>query len=752
MKKIKLACIAAMCAVLPVSASEDVLSAETSARWADNLVGSLIQNFWGASFAETPDRYYFNKKSRQADMGTGDYWPQAHAIDVVTDAYVRTKDEKYYRLYDLWWQGMPRFNFDAWKGRRFHDDPWWNAFVDDMEWHCLALIRIYEATQETRYLNKARQIYGDWIWSQWSPENEEPWHGGITWKTDVRRSKNACSNGPAAIIAARLSKFAEVDAGYEKNKPKETYLDEALRIYRWERQYLWNAQNGAIYDNMNQDGRLGRFSLSYNQGTFIGAAVELYQLTGDASLLDDAVLTARYTTGPMSERNGGVLPDATDGDGGLFHGIFFRYLANLIVLPELDNGVRRELADYMQHSAEVMMTQGVNPQTNIYGGRWREQQPAEIPSALTPQLTACMLMEAVCKINSRLSGGTLHTHDEGAPLRLAVAGVTHGHLGEVVRRMNRGDFQIVGVAEPREEYRNQNDLTGRIPQSLFYEDLAKMLDETKPEVVVAYGSIYDHLSVVEACAPRGIHVMVEKPLAVSYKDAARMAKLAEKHGIKLLTNYETTWYSTNQYAHRLIGEGQIGTPLRINIYDGHEGPKEIGCGARFLEWLTDPVLNGGGAVVDFGCYGANLATWLLDGQTPKSVYAVLKQHKPETYPKVDDDATIVVEYPDCTVQIMASWCWPKGRKDMYVYGSNGSIFQLTPTQMETRIGRHDSGMFEAPALEPPYNDSFRFLKAVVRGEITLPPYDLSSLENNLMVVRILDAARRSAKTGRPVKP
>ena len=352
---------------------------------------------------------------------------------------------------------------------------------------------------------------------------------------------------------------------------------------------------------------------------------------------------------------------------------------------------------------------------------------------------------------SVLFAGALSAFSEEAPLRLAVAGVTHGHLGEVVRRMNRGDFQIVGVAEPRVEYRNKNDLTGRVSPNLFYADLAKMLDETKPEAVVAYGNIYDHLAVVEACAPRGVHVMVEKPLAVSYKDAKRMAQLAERYGIKVLTNYETTWYATNQYARRLIGEGQIGDLLRINIYDGHEGPKEIGCSPMFLEWLTDPKLNGGGAVVDFGCYGANLATWLLGGQTPRSVYAVLKQHKPDIYPLVDDDATIVVEYPTCTVQIMASWCWPKSRKDMYVYGSRGSIFQLTPTQMETRVGRRESGVFEAPALESPYNDSFRLLRAVVRGEITLPPYDLSSLENNLLVVRILDAARHSARSGRPVK-
>ena len=355
-------------------------------------------------------------------------------------------------------------------------------------------------------------------------------------------------------------------------------------------------------------------------------------------------------------------------------------------------------------------------------------------------LTICMLVAcAVCIVA------------DDAPLRLAVAGITHAHLGEVVRRLDRGDFQVVGVAEPRDEYRARNQLTGRIDANLFYADLGQMLDVTKPEVVVAYGSIYDHLAIVEACAPRGVHVMVEKPLAVDVKAAKRIEQLAKKYGIMVLTNYETTWYSTNQHARRLIEEGRIGDILRINIYDGHEGPKEIGCAPMFLEWLTDPVLNGGGAVIDFGCYGANLATWLLHGQTPTSVYAVLKHHKPDVYPRVDDDATIVVEYPGCTVQIMASWCWPKGRKDMYVYGSRGSVFQLTPTRMETRMEGRDSGEFDAPRFDAPYDDSFCFLRAAVRREITLPPFDLSSLENNMMVVRILDAARRSAKTGKPVK-
>ena len=334
------------------------------------------------------------------------------------------------------------------------------------------------------------------------------------------------------------------------------------------------------------------------------------------------------------------------------------------------------------------------------------------------------------------------------PLRLAVAGVTHDHLGGVVSQLRQGDIQVVGVWEADPRYIHDNSLTGKLPENIFYSDLDLMLDTAKPEAVVAYGSIKDHLKVVEACAPRGIHVMVEKPLATTYKDALKMAALARKHGILLLTNYETTWYSSNRYVKQAVDEGRLGPLFRIEVYDGHQGPIEIGCSKKFTEWLTDPVGNGGGAVMDFGCYGANISTWLLNGKKPLSVYAVLKTNKPDVYPKVDDDATIILEYSDATVQINASWCWPVNRKDMYVYGKEGLLYQFDPKRVST--SRNSSGE-ETPALEPPFDNPFHYLTAAVRGEITVSPQDLSSLENNLTVVEILTAAVKSSRTGRPVK-
>ena len=329
------------------------------------------------------------------------------------------------------------------------------------------------------------------------------------------------------------------------------------------------------------------------------------------------------------------------------------------------------------------------------------------------------------------------------PLRIGVAGVSHGHIYEVISKAHRGDFTVVGVWEANDSLRAATPLHDKVDGALFHADLDSMLDATKPEAVVAFGPVYDHLRVVEACAPRGIHVMVEKPLAVSVAHAHRIADLARRHGIIVMTNYETTWYATNEEAFRLVRTGEIGEITRMNIFDGHQGPVEIGCGPEFLAWLTDPELNGGGAVTDFGCYGANLATKMFLGEKPLKVTGVLKQQKPHIYPKVDDDATIVLEYPTATVQIMASWNWPMNRKDMHIYGSRGYIYQDTPTSMRVYTGGRETTL-APPRLQAPCDDSFCYFAALIRGEITMAPYDLSALENNVTVVEILEAAKQNA--------
>lgn len=339
-----------------------------------------------------------------------------------------------------------------------------------------------------------------------------------------------------------------------------------------------------------------------------------------------------------------------------------------------------------------------------------------------------------------------------APLRVGVNGLVHGHVGWILDAMKRSDIEVVGIAESNRALAQRYAKQFGFSMDLVYDDLATMLDKTQPEAVTAFNAIYDHLATVEACAPRGIHVMVEKPLAVSLEHAQRMEKLAKEHDIHLLTNYETTWYGSNHTIYRMVHEeNALGELRKVVVHDGHPGPKEIGVSEEFLEWLIDPEQNGGGALMDFGCYGANLITWLMQGQRPTSVTAVTQQIKPETYPRVDDEATIIVTYPKMQGVIQASWNWPISRKDTEVYGQTGYAHALNATDLRQRLRESDpESMRQAVVRAAPYDDPFRYLAAVVRGEITIDEHDLSALKNNMIVMEILDAAQRSAETGKRI--
>ena len=335
------------------------------------------------------------------------------------------------------------------------------------------------------------------------------------------------------------------------------------------------------------------------------------------------------------------------------------------------------------------------------------------------------------------------------PLRVGIAGLTHTHVHGILGRAKRGDIIIVGIAEPNRALAQRYLQQYGLSMDLVYNTLDEMLAKTKPEAVTAFGSIYQHLEVVQACAPKGIHVMVEKPLAVSMDHARQMAALAQKHHIHLLTNYETTWYGSNREVNKLVQDHALGDIRKMVAHDGHQGPKEIGVNQEFLSWLTDPVQNGGGALPDFGCYGADLMTWLMRGERPLSVTASALHIKPDVYPKVEDDVTILVTYPKAQGVIQASWNWPYARKDLEVYGQTGSVIALDRDHLRVRRTEKEPAKDETVAAPPaPYDEPFAYLAAVVRG--TAPEDVLSSLPTNMLVVEILDAARQSVKEGRTV--
>jgi predicted dehydrogenase len=310
----------------------------------------------------------------------------------------------------------------------------------------------------------------------------------------------------------------------------------------------------------------------------------------------------------------------------------------------------------------------------------------------------------------------LPAENEPPPVRLAVVGLVHGHVrGFLDRLKGRTDVQLVGLVDAdatlRETYRERYGLGAET----LHATVEGMLDAARPQAVAIFTSTYDHPQVVEACAARGVHVMMEKPLAVSMAHARRIADAAARGRIQVLVNYETTWYASNRAVYDAVKSGALGAVRKMVAHDGHRGPQEIGVQPEFLRWLTDPVLNGGGALTDFGCYGANLFTWILENARPLSVSAVTQTFKPEVYPRVDDEATIVVTWPAAVGIIQASWNWPFDRKDLEVYGRTGQALTVRREAVRFRFEGKEEAEVRSPALAAPEDDTVRYLAASCAG-------------------------------------
>jgi predicted dehydrogenase len=340
---------------------------------------------------------------------------------------------------------------------------------------------------------------------------------------------------------------------------------------------------------------------------------------------------------------------------------------------------------------------------------------------------------------------------QDGPLRIAIAGLAHGHVsGFLNAAMKRQDAKIVAIFDADGALLASYAKRYNLPAEAQFTDLGKMLDTMKPEAVATFTSTYDHAMVVEAAAKRRIPVMMEKPLAVDMKQARAIQQAAARGGIPVIVNYETTWYRSHGDIWKILKQEKAAGEIRKMVaMDGHEGPKEIKVQPEFLAWLTDPVKNGAGALFDFGCYGANLMTWLMDNQRPLKVTALAQTNKPAIYAKVDDEATILLEYPKAQGIIQASWNWPFSRKDFEVYGEKGYAIATGGNALRVRLPGQRAEESRTPAeLPADESDSISYLKAVARGK--LKPSGLSSLENNVIATEILEAARDSVRSGKAV--
>jgi predicted dehydrogenase len=330
--------------------------------------------------------------------------------------------------------------------------------------------------------------------------------------------------------------------------------------------------------------------------------------------------------------------------------------------------------------------------------------------------------------------------------KIAVVGLVHSHVWGHLNSMVKNDpARLVGVAEPNQELVAEAKKAG-VGENLIFADYKKMLDQTQPDIVWAFVENNRHLEIVQVCAPRKIHVIFEKPLASTYKDAVAIRDLARKHNIQVMTNYQMAWWPANYAAHSQAQSGAIGQVYRLRGVVGHGGPGSQGPRNKyFFEWLTDPVKNGAGALMDFGCYNALWSLWYLG--RPETVFAQVNRLQPERFPKVEDNATLVLHYPNGVGIFEGSWDLPRSFQDLEVFGRQGIIY-MRNGNVEVRKGRDVQPVTLDPLPAGHSKPIVYMVEAIKSGK---PIDGMTALDINVGVNEIIDAAKESVRTGKAVK-
>jgi predicted alpha-1,6-mannanase (GH76 family) len=333
------------------------------AKWAEEM---FIKHYWNENGKLMNNAYPYDQERE----GNLNYWWKAHAVDAMMDGYDRTGDIAYTDMAENIVKSIIKKN-----GSLF------NEFYDDMEWLALSALRLYDATGNETVKNYVLKLWKDIKTAWWTDEL-----GGLAWKKDQRYSRNACSNAPAAILAARL---------YQHFGDEED-LEWAKKIYDWQKEYLVDPESGLVYDGLKleDNGDLNvnkKWIFTYNQGTYIGVAVELYKITKDKTYLADAEKTAASAMKYHVNAETGIMKEEGTGDGGLFKGILIRYLTELYEV----NG-SSAIKEMISLNADTLLSKGSTKEVGLFGTAW--DKPHQEPLDISVQLSGVFLIEAAAKI------------------------------------------------------------------------------------------------------------------------------------------------------------------------------------------------------------------------------------------------------------------------------------------------------------------------------------------------------------------
>lgn len=307
--------------------------------------------------------------------------------------------------------------------------------------------------------------------------------------------------------------------------------------------------------------------------------------------------------------------------------------------------------------------------------------------------------------------------------RIITLGLHHDHVWSNLEELAAtGRAELVGAADTDDEllakYRDR--FPGETTHS--YEELL-----SREGITAAYVFGSNKLSedlTVKACE-RGLHCLVEKPMAATLAGAERMLSAARTNGVRLMINWPFTWWAQLRHGICMAHAGELGQVWQVRYRAAHQGPVELGCSRQFCEWLYDEELNGAGALMDYCCYGAVLADVLLG--RPESVTGLRVRTGLKPALKLEDNAILVLKYPHALATTEASWT-QIGHLTSYsttIYGSTGTV-HIEPGPggriLHATAGQPD-GVEVAIPPQPHHlqNASLHFLAAIEDPEMTIHP-------------------------------
>lgn len=339
-----------------------------------NFTADLAQDSLDYFFKGRPEQFLnnFYPLESEEDNKVFNYWWLAHTVDVRIDGYLRTKDKQFLELAEQTYD----YNKTRNGGSLIHD------FYDDMLWNALAALRLYEATGNSVYFEDARMVWEDLTETGWN----DTCQGGFAWRRQQMYYKNSPVNGPFTILSLRL---------YQETK-EDNYLKWAEKTFQWWTSVLLR-KDGFVEDGINrqEDGKIDtQWEFTYNQGVYIGACIEFFKVTKDAEFLRKAEKNAAVTIRKLSD--GKVFFDEGEGgDEGLFKGIFYRYLIQLI---EAEDTADMDNFKKFAVSGTLLLAENAKKENHLLMGMdWYQPAKGKVP--FSAQLSGMMAIEMSARLS-----------------------------------------------------------------------------------------------------------------------------------------------------------------------------------------------------------------------------------------------------------------------------------------------------------------------------------------------------------------